>query len=100
MKEWDAKEARQKANREKKSGRKASDRGDSTPISPSSASSSRDQNEKKVEEEDDEVLPPIEDDPAWTVAAVAAKRSDNSLLALIGDNILDTLGGLSLNQQS
>ena len=56
------------------------------------------QGAKKDDDDDDEELP-IQDDPAWTVAAVAAKRSDNSLLALIGDNILDTLGALSLDPQ-
>jgi len=97
MKEWDAKEARQKAKREKKAGRKTNETASSSPTSPSASAASSGEQTADKEEEEEEVFPPLEHDPAWTVAAVAAKRSDNSLLALIGDNILDTLGELSLN---
>ena len=96
MKEWEAKEARQRAKRNQKPGRRSIASSAPSPTSPAKTDQKAGKN-KDEEEDGDEALPPIQDDPAWTVAAVAAKRSDNSLLALIGENILDTLGGLSLN---
>jgi len=100
MKEWDDKEARKRAKGGEKVGRKAFQRGpvplmtSRVPPKSADAGANNDDDDEEEDVEANRALPPLNDDPDLALAAQDAQKSDNSLLALVGENILDTFGAV------
>ena len=100
MKEWDDKEARKRAKGGEKVGRKAFQRGpvplmtSHVPTKSADAGANNDDDDEEEDVEANRALPPLNDDPDLALAAQDAQKSDNSLLALVAENILDTFGAV------
>lgn len=102
MKEWDDKEARKRAKGTEKVGRKQFMRQSdlALPSNPSSlqpgsqgtTTTTRDDDDDDDGVKENQSRAPLNDDPALAEVAKEAQTSDNSLLALVGENILDTFG--------
>ena len=102
MKEWDDKEARKRAKGTEKVGRKSFMRQSdlALPSNPSSlqpgsqgtTTTTRDDDDDDDGVKENQSRAPLNDDPALAEVAKEAQTSDNSLLALVGENILDTFG--------
>ena len=108
MKEWDDKEARKRAKGTEKVGRKAFMQQPLKSPPTNSAATGGAQattttTTRNVEDKDDDdddkncveenrSRQPLNDDPALAEAAKEAQTSDNLLLSLTGDNLLDTFG--------
>lgn len=106
MKEWDDKEARKRAKGTEKVGRKAfmqqplkAPPTNSAATGGAQATTTTRNVEDKDDDDDDKDCveenrsrQPLNDDPALAEAAKEAQTSDNLLLSLTGDNLLDTFG--------